>query len=182
MQTAINFEPMRLPPETAVLRTQVRAFLADEAARGTFDPNAGLKNPGYDRDFSMRVGAQGWIGMTWPRQYGGAERSHLDRYVVTEEFRAASAPTWSHFVADRQSGPVILKYGSEAMKADILSRITRGEVCFAIGMSEPNSGSDLFAATTRAELEGDSYRVNGTKIWTSNAHRAEYMIALLRTS
>ena len=182
MQTAINFDPMRLPPETAELRAEVRAFLADEVARGTFDPNAGLKNPGYDRDFSMRVGAQGWIGMTWPRQYGGAERSHLDRYVVTEEFRAASAPTWSHFVADRQSGPVILKYGSEAIKADILPRITRGEVCFAIGMSEPNSGSDLFAATTRAELEGDSYRVNGTKIWTSNAHRAEYMIALLRTS
>ncbi|HUS54614.1 MAG TPA: acyl-CoA dehydrogenase family protein [Thermohalobaculum sp.] len=182
MQTAINFDPMRLPPETAELRAEVRAFLADEVARGTFDPNAGLKNPGYDRDFSMRVGAQGWIGMTWPRQYGGAERSHLDCYVVTEEFRAASAPTWSHFVADRQSGPVILKYGSEAIKADILPRITRGEVCFAIGMSEPNSGSDLFAASTRADLEGDSYRVNGSKIWTSNAHRAEYMIALLRTS
>lgn len=182
MQTAIRFDPMRLPPETAQLRTQVRAFLAEEATRGTFDPDAGLMNPGYDRDFSMRVGARGWIGMTWPRQYGGAERSHLDRYVVTEEFRAASAPTWSHFVADRQSGPVILKYGSEAIKADILPRITRGEVCFAIGMSEPNSGSDLFAASTKAELEGNRYRVNGTKIWTSNAHRAEYMIALLRTS
>ena len=181
MQTAIRFDPMRLPPETAQLRAEVRAFLADEAARGTFDLNAGLKNPGYDRDFSMRVGAKGWIGMTWPRQYGGAERSHLDRYVVTEEFRAVGAPTWSHFVADRQSGPVILKYGSEAMKADILPRITRGEVCFAIGMSEPNSGSDLFAANTRADLEGNRYRVNGTKIWTSNAHRAEYMIALLRT-
>jgi alkylation response protein AidB-like acyl-CoA dehydrogenase len=120
--------------------------------------------------------------MTWPREYGGAGRSHLDRYIVTEEFRAAAAPTWSHFVADRQSGPVILKYGSDAMKADILPRITRGEVCFAIGMSEPNSGSDLFAASTRAEAEGSHYRVNGTKIWTSNAHRAEYTIALLRTS
>jgi alkylation response protein AidB-like acyl-CoA dehydrogenase len=182
MQTAIRFDPMRLPPETAELRAEVRAFLADEAARGTFDPALGLKNPGYDRGFSMRVGARGWIGMTWPTQYGGAGRSHLDRYVVTEEFRAAAAPTWSHFVADRQSGPVILKYGSPAMKADILPRITRGEVCFAIGMSEPNSGSDLFAATARADLEGNRYRVNGTKIWTSNAHRAEYMIALLRTA
>jgi len=182
MQTAIRFDPMRLPPETTQLRTQVRAFLAEEAARGTFDPAIGLRNPGYDRDFSMRVGAWGWIGMTWPRQYGGGERSHLDRYVVTEEFRAAAAPTWSHFVADRQSGPVILKYGSEAMKADILPKITRGELCFAIGMSEPNSGSDPFAASTKAELEGNRYRVNGTKIWTSNAHRAEYMIALLRTS
>jgi acyl-CoA dehydrogenase len=182
MQTAIRFDPMRLPPTTADLRQEVRAFLAEEAAMGTFDPNIGLRNPGYDREFSMRVGAHGWIGMTWPRQYGGAERSHLDRYVITEEFRAAAAPTWSHFVADRQSGPVLLKYGPEAMKADILPRITRGELCFAIGMSEPNSGSDLFAASTRAERAGDHYRVNGTKIWTSNAHRAEYMIALLRTS
>ena len=182
MQTAIRFDPMRLPPTTADLRQEVRAFLAEETAMGTFDPNIGLRNPGYDREFSMRVGARGWIGMTWPRQYGGAGRSHLDRYVITEEFRAAAAPTWSHFVADRQSGPVLLKYGTEAMKADILPRITRGELCFAIGMSEPNSGSDLFAASTRAERAGDHYRVNGTKIWTSNAHRAEYMIALLRTS
>jgi alkylation response protein AidB-like acyl-CoA dehydrogenase len=182
MQTAIRFDPLRLPPETAQLRAEVRSFLAEEAERGTFDPEIGLRNPGYDREFSQRVGARGWIGMTWPKQYGGAERSHLDRYVVTEEFRAAAAPAWSHFVADRQSGPVILKYGSEAMKADILPRITRGEVCFAIGMSEPNSGSDLFAASTRAELEDTRYRVNGTKTWTSNAHRAEYMIALLRTS
>jgi alkylation response protein AidB-like acyl-CoA dehydrogenase len=182
MQTAIRFDPLRLPPETAQLRAEVRAFLAEEAALGTFDPAIGLKNPGYDRAFSQRVGARGWIGMTWPREYGGAGRSHLERYIVTEEFRAAAAPTWSHFVADRQSGPVILKYGSDAMKDDILPRITRGEVCFAIGMSEPNSGSDLFAASTRAEAEDSHYRVNGTKIWTSNAHRAEYTIALLRTS
>jgi alkylation response protein AidB-like acyl-CoA dehydrogenase len=77
---------------------------------------------------------------------------------------------------------VLLKYGTGAIKEDILPRICRGELCFAIGMSEPNSGSDLFAASTRAEPEGDHFRVNGTKIWTSNAHRAEYMIALLRTA
>ena len=182
MQTAIRFDPLRLPPETARLRDEVRAFLAEEIARGTFDPHAGLRNPGYDREFSLRVGAQGWIGMTWPKRYGGQERSYLDRYVVTEEMRAVAAPTWSHFVADRQSGPVLLKYGTEAIRQDILPRITRGEVCFAIGMSEPNSGSDLFAALTRAERDREHYRVNGTKIWTSNAHRAEYMIALLRTS
>ena len=182
MQTAIRFDPMRLPPEIAQLRAEVRGVLAEEVARGTFNPNIGLRNPGYDREFSMRIGARGWIGMTWPSQYGGAGRSHLERYVVTEEFRAAAAPTWSHFIADRQSGPVILKYGSEAMKADILPRIARGELCFAIGMSEPGSGSDLFAAAAKAEAEGNRYRVNGTKIWTSNAHRAEYMIVLLRTS
>jgi alkylation response protein AidB-like acyl-CoA dehydrogenase len=182
MQTAIRFDPLRLPLETARLREEVRDFLAEEIARGTFDPAIGLKNPSYDREFSKRVGARGWIGMTWPKEYGGSERSYLDRYVVTEEMRAASAPTWSHFVADRQSGPVLLKYGTEALKQEILPKICQGELCFAIGMSEPNSGSDLFAASTRAERDGDHYRVNGTKTWTSNAHRAEYMIALFRTS
>jgi len=182
MQTAIRFDPLRLPPETARLRDDVRAFLAEEAARGTFEPGAGLRNPSYDREFSRRVGQRGWIGMTWPRRYGGHERSYLDRYVVTEEMRAASAPTWSHFVADRQSGPVLLKYGAEAIKEEVLPKICSGDLCFAIGMSEPGSGSDLFAAATRAEREGGHYRVNGTKIWSSNAHRAEYMIALFRTA
>jgi acyl-CoA dehydrogenase len=101
---------------------------------------------------------------------------------VTEEMRAVTAPTWSHFVADRQSGPVILKYGTDELKETILPAICRGELCFAIGMSEPNSGSDLFAASTRAVRDGDGWRVNGRKIWTSNAHRADFMIALLRTS
>ena len=182
MQTAIRFDQKRLPDNTEALRDEIRGFLADEIARGTFDPALGLKQGGFDREFSKRVGERGWIGMTWPKAFGGREMTHLDRYVVTEEMRSVSAPTWSHFVADRQSGPVILKYGTDEMKADILPRICRGEVCFAIGMSEPNSGSDLFAASVKAERVGDHYRVNGRKIWTSNAHRAEYMIALLRTS
>lgn len=182
MQTAIKFDQKRLPSETEELRQDVRAFLADEIARGTFDPNLGLKQTSFDRGFSQRVGQKGWIGMTWPKEYGGQEKTHLDRYVVTEEMRAVSAPTWSHFVADRQSGPVILKYGTDALKEEILPGIVSGDLCFAIGMSEPNSGSDLFAASTKAVREGDFYRVNGRKIWTSNAHRAEYMIALLRTS
>ena len=182
MQTAIRFDQKRLPDATEELRADVRAFLADEIARGTFTPGKGLQQDAFDRGFSKRVGEQGWIGMTWPKRYGGREMTHLDRYVVTEEMRAVTAPTWCHFVADRQSGPVILKYGTDEMKEDILPAITRGELCFAIGMSEPNSGSDLFAASVRAESEGDFYKVNGRKIWTSNAHRADYMIALLRTS
>ncbi len=182
MQTAIRFDQKRLPPECETLRTEVRAFLADEVARGTFDPGLGLKQSGFDREFSKRIGQRGWIGMTWPREFGGQERSHLERYVVTVELRAASAPTWCHFVADRQSGPVIIKYGTQQMKDEILPGICRGELCFAIGMSEPGSGSDLFAASTKAVLEGDHYRINGRKIWTSNAHRADYMIALFRTA
>ena len=182
MQTAIRFDQKRLPSHTEALRQDVRAFLADEIARGTFTPGLGLQQDAFDRGFSKRVGERGWIGMTWPKRYGGREMTHLDRYVVTEEMRAVTAPTWCHFVADRQSGPVILKYGTDEIKEEILPAITRGELCFAIGMSEPNSGSDLFAASVKAEREGDFYKVNGRKIWTSNAHRADYMIALLRTS
>ena len=182
MQTAIQFDPIRLPPETEKLRQEVRAFIAEEIAAGSFDPAIGLKTEVYDREFSKRVGAKGWIGMTWPKEYGGHERSYLDRYVVTEEFRAVTAPTWAHFVADRQSGPVILKYGSERVKQEVLPRIARGEVGFAIGMSEPNSGSDLFAAAAKAEKVEGGFRLNGVKVWTSNAHQAEYMIGLFRTS
>ena len=106
----------------------------------------------------------------------------LERYVVTEEMRVANAPTRRFFVADRQSGPVLLKYAPEHIKMDILPRICRGEVCFAIGMSEPNSGSDLFAAKTKATKTDGGYLINGTKIWTSSAHIADYMIAIFRTS
>ena len=120
--------------------------------------------------------------MTWPKKYGGQERSFLERYVVTEEFRVANAPVRLHFVADRQSGPILLKYAPEHVKMDILPRICRGEVCFAIGMSEPDSGSDLFAAKTKATKTDGGWLINGTKIWTSNAHIADYMIGLFRTS
>ena len=182
MSTALVFDPVRLPPECERLRAEVRTFLAHEVATGTFDPHAVGRDQSFNRDFSRRVGEQGWIGITWPKKYGGQERSFLERYVITEEFRAANAPVGLHFVADRQSGPVLMKYAGEAIKSDILPRITRGECCFGIGMSEPNSGSDLFAASTKAIKTAGGYLINGTKIWTSNAHHADYLIAIFRTS
>ena len=182
MNTELTFDPIRLPPECAALRAEVRAFLAEEIEAGTFSPHGGAIDGNFSAEFSRKVGARGWIGMTWPKQYGGHERSFLERYVVTEEFRVANAPVRLHFVADRQSGPVILRYASERVKAGILPRICRGEVCFAIGMSEPNSGSDLFAAQTRATRADGGWLINGTKVWTSNAHHADYMIGLFRTS
>ena len=182
MSTDLRFDQIRLPPECDALRAEVRAFIAEEVAAGTFAPDRPWHGDSHDRGFSRRVGAKGWIGMTWPKKYGGYERSFLERYVVTEEFRAASAPVRSHFVADRQSGPILLKYAPEHIKQDILPRICRGELCFVIGMSEPGSGSDLFAAKTKATKTDGGWRINGTKIWTSNAHVADYMLALFRTS
>ena len=182
MTAALRFDPIRLPPECVELRKQVRAFLAEEIAAGTFDPYKPNREDTDAPEFSRKVGAKGWLGMTWPKKYGGHERSFLERYVVTEEMRVANAPTRRFFVADRQSGPVLLKYAPERIKMDILPRICRGEVCFAIGMSEPNSGSDLFAAKTRATRTDGGFLINGTKIWTSSAHIADYMIAIFRTS
>src|SRR5215468_11818267 len=170
MTAALRFDPIRLPPKCEELRREVRAFLAEEIAAGTFSP---FKPNREDTDvpaFCRKVGERGWIGMTWPKQYGGHERSFLERYVVTEEMRVANAPVRLHFVADRQSGPVLIKYANDAIKGDVLPRICRGEVCFAIGMSEPGSGSDLFAAATRATRTNGGWLINGTKVWTSNAH------------
>jgi alkylation response protein AidB-like acyl-CoA dehydrogenase len=182
MATELRFDPIRLPPECEALREDVRAFLAEEVAAGTFDPDRPGHGDSHDRAFSRRIGAKGWIGMTWPKRYGGHEKSFLERYVVTEEFRVANAPVRLHFVADRQSGPVLIKYAQEHVKADILPRICRGDLCFVIGMSEPGSGSDLFAAKTKAAKVDGGWRINGSKIWTSNAHIADYMLGLFRTS
>ncbi|MDB5619674.1 acyl-CoA dehydrogenase family protein [Tardiphaga sp.] len=182
MTAALRFDPIRLPPECEVLRQEVRAFLAEEIAAGTFDPHKPLREDADAPEFSRRVGARGWLGMTWPKQYGGHERTFLERYVVTEEMRVANAPVRRFFVADRQSGPVLLKYAPEHIKMDILPRICRGEVCFAIGMSEPNSGSDLFAAKTKATKTDGGWLINGSKVWTTSAHMADYMIAIFRTS
>jgi alkylation response protein AidB-like acyl-CoA dehydrogenase len=182
MTANLRFEPIRLPAECEALRTEVRAFLSEEVASGTFDPHRPGFGDSHNRAFSQRIGAKGWIGMTWPKKYGGHERSFLERYVVTEEFRVANAPVRLHFVADRQSGPILLKYAPEHVKLDILPRICRGELCFVIGMSEPDSGSDLFALKTKATKAGGGWRINGSKIWTSNAHIADYMLGLFRTS
>ncbi len=182
MSSDLSFDQIRLPPECEALRQEVRAFISEEIAKGTFVPDRPGHGDSHDKAFSKRVGAKGWIGMTWPKQYGGHERSFLERYVVTEEFRVVNAPVRSHFVADRQSGPVLIKYAPEHIKRDILPRICRGELCFVIGMSEPNSGSDLFAAKAKAAKVEGGWKLTGTKIWTSNAHIADYLIGLFRTS
>ena len=180
MTTSFRFDPVDLPPEAKALRAEVCAFLRAEAEAGALTAHRG--KGGFSREFSRKVGEKGWIGMTWPKEYGGHERSQLERYVVTEEMLAAHAPTRAHSTADRQSGPVILRYGQEEIRRAILPKIAAGELCFCIGLSEPNSGSDVFAASTRATKTDRGWLVNGRKIWTSNAHEADYMIALLRTS
>ncbi len=180
MSTPFRFDPIELPAECEALRQEVRAFIADELGAGRWVPNSDF---GSHRaaDFSRRLGARGWIGMTWPKRYGGAERSFLERYTVTEELLAAGAPVGCHWIADRQSGPLLLRYGSDAQREQFLPGITRGEIFFAIGMSEPDSGSDLASIRTRATPACGGYEVTGAKVWTSYAHESHYAITLVRT-
>jgi alkylation response protein AidB-like acyl-CoA dehydrogenase len=178
--TTFHFELLDLPPEAEALRAEVREFLRETLA-GQAAHKRARSWGGFDREFSRKVGARGWIGMMWPRKYGGHERSALERYVVLEEMLAAGAPVSAHWIADRQSGPLLLRFGTEAQRERFLPRIARGELAFAIGMSEPDSGSDLASIRTRAEKVSGGYKVNGTKVWTSGAHLSDYMIALFRT-
>jgi alkylation response protein AidB-like acyl-CoA dehydrogenase len=165
------------------VRAEVRDFLAAELAAGTFTTHVDTWLSGVDPAFSRKLGQRGWLGMTWPRQYGGHERTAMERYAVTEELLAAGAPVAAHWIADRQSGPNLLRYGTEAQRRDILPRIAAGECFFVIGMSEPDSGSDLASIRTRAtrNAAGD-WVVNGAKVWTSNAHFSHYAITLVRTA
>jgi alkylation response protein AidB-like acyl-CoA dehydrogenase len=179
--TAIPFPAPPADSEAVIaLRAEVRAFLAEHLADHT--PLQRSDNwCGADPAFSRAMGARGWLGMTWPKQYGGHERSAYERYVVVEETLAAGAPVGHHWIADRQSGPSIIKFGTEQQKQFYLPRIAAGELAFCIGMSEPDSGSDLAATRTKAVRDGDHYRVTGTKVWTSFAHQSDWVILFCRT-
>ncbi|SER69722.1 acyl-CoA dehydrogenase family protein [Psychrobacillus sp. OK032] len=163
-------------------RQEVRSFLQTEKELGTFKTHADSWLSGYSSEFSRKIGEQGWIGITFPKKYGGQARSSIDRYIVTEELLAIGAPVAAHWFADRQSGPLLLKFGTEEQKDYFIPKIIKGECYFSIGLSEPNSGSDLASLKTTATKVDGGWIVNGMKTWTSGAHHSHYMITLCRTS
>lgn len=137
---------------------------------------------GFDAAFSRKLGEAGYLGLTIPERYGGKDADAFSRFVVVEELLALGAPVAAHWIADRQSAPLILQFGTEEQRQKYLPGIARGELFFCIGMSEPGAGSDLASVRTRAELTAGGWRLNGQKIWTTNAQHSDYMIALVRTS
>ena len=178
MQTFVT-EAVDWPDSAPALREQVRALVAEHGER---DPvrraNSWTKaNP----QFSKKLGEAGLLGMTWPKEYGGHERSQLERYVVIEELLAAGAPVGAHWIADRQSGPLLLRLGNEELKRRWVPAIAHGEAFACIGLSEPNSGSDLASVRTAARRDGDGWVLNGQKVWTTGAHVSHFMIALVRS-
>jgi alkylation response protein AidB-like acyl-CoA dehydrogenase len=137
---------------------------------------------GFSPEFSRELGALGWIGMTWPTEFGGGGRPAIDRLIVGEELIAAGAPIAASWFADRQMGPTLIKFGRPDQQAEYLPAILRGETTWCIGMSEPNAGSDLAGLTTSAVRDGDDFVINGQKIWTSFGAVADYCYLICRTS
>ncbi|GAA1866883.1 acyl-CoA dehydrogenase family protein [Pseudonocardia ailaonensis] len=170
--------PVELPAGTDGLRAEVREFLAE----ASFTPRVDSWLSGWDEKFSRELGRRGWLGMTVPQEYGGHGRRALERYVVTEELLAAGAPVAAHWIADRQIAPSLLRFGTEEQRARFLPGIAAGEIYFGIGMSEPDSGSDLASVRSRAVRVAGGWELSGSKVWTSGAHHAHAFFALVRTS
>jgi alkylation response protein AidB-like acyl-CoA dehydrogenase len=170
-----------IPAQDEALRLPVRLFL-DRALADLPAPVRARSWFGFDAGFSRQLAEHGWLGLTLPREYGGHGRGFFARFVVAEELLAVGAPVSAHWIADRQSGPLIARYGSEAQKRFYLPKICRAEAFFCIGMSEPNAGSDLASVGSRAEPTATGWKLNGRKVWTTNAQHCHYMIALVRSS
>lgn len=168
--------------ELAALRSALRDFLAADRAEFGWQPAVDCWLSCWDEGFSARLADAGFLGLTIPHQYGGHGLGHLHRYVVTEELLAAGAPVAAHWIADRQVAPGLLTYGSEEQRQAILPRIAAGRFYSAIGMSEPQAGSDLAAASTRAVRTDGGWLLSGRKVWTSGAHLAHQVVVLARTS
>lgn len=183
---AKTFRATYLPAEAEAFRAEIKEFLKEWTAKRP--PHRRARSwQGFDREFSLALGAKGWLGLTIPKQYGGGDRSFFHRFVLVEELLAAGAPVAAHWIADRQSAPLLLHYGTQEQREKLIPAICRGEAFYCIGMSEPNSGSDLASVRSRAVPDGDGpdgggWVLNGQKIWTTYAHESEYMIALVRTS
>ena len=171
-------EPMALTQ----LRHEVRTFLREQVAAGRFVSHVDTWLTRWDRDFTRELGRRGWLGMAIPKEYGGHGRTPLEQFVVMEELLVVGAPVAAHWATERQVGPSLLRFGTEEQKRAFLPRISRGEIVFGLGMSEPDAGSDLAAVRTRAQRVDGGWRLTGTKAWTSGAHEADAFLALARTA
>ena len=169
-------------PELAELRGSLREFLVADRAEFGWQPSVDAWLSSWDEPFSARLGAAGFLGLTIPTEYGGRGLGHLHRYVVTEELLACGAPVAAHWIADRQVGPGLLSYGTDEQRSRILPKIAAGKYFSAIGMSEPQAGSDLAAAACRATRTDGGWVLYGTKVWTSGAHLCHQIVVLARTT
>ena len=177
----MKFAPTELDDTERALQAEVRAFLAEELPPGSYQRALGM-GAGNDKAFSRKLAERGWVGMALPTRYGGHDRTAVHRFIVVEELLSHGAPIGYHWVADRQTGSIINRFGTDEQKERFLPPICRGELGFSIGMSEPDSGSDLASVATRGTRAEGGWLLNGTKVWTSGAHENDWFVVLCRTA
>jgi len=166
-------------PEQEALRLEAREVAASAVERYGRHNDSWIN--GFSKEFAAEMASHGWIGMTWPTEFGGGGRPPIDRLIVGEELIAAGAPIAAMWFADRQMGPTLINFGTPDQQAEFLPGILSGETTWCIGMSEPNAGSDLASLSTSAVRDGDDFVINGQKIWTSFGQDADYCYLICRT-
>ncbi len=163
-------------PEEEAFIAEVERFIEENRSTDVMDPSPEQLSQIVDtpakRTFMRKLAARGWLGMSWPKQYGGKELSGIYDFLLTERLARVGAPQSGKGVGI--VGKTIIRHGSDKLKAYFLPRIIRGEIEFAIGYSEPEAGSDAANMQLRATRDGDGWRLNGTKIWTTSAHFADW--------
>jgi len=169
-----------LSPEQRALQEQLREYFASLVTPAYVTEMAESEGGGPEYTRVLRkLGADGWLGLGWPKQYGGQDRTPIDQFVFFDE--AMRAGVVLPFLTINSVGPALMAFGTDAQRKDILPRILRGEVHFAIGYTEPSAGTDLASLRTRAVRDGDDYVINGSKVFTSGAEYADYIWLAART-
>jgi len=172
------------PPEAEAFRTEIREWLDKHLPDGWGSPGFSMtadERRAFNDDWVQQLRDGGWICASWPTEYGGKGLTLLQQVVLNEEFARAQAPLRADFFGDTLVGPTILQWGTEAQKQQFIPGILNGAISWCQGFSEPDAGSDLASLTTRAELDGDEWVVNGQKVWTTQAQYADYIFLLART-
>jgi alkylation response protein AidB-like acyl-CoA dehydrogenase len=175
---------LNYPADAEAFRVEIRAWLVEHLPDGWFDEGFSMtpeERKAFNAAWVPQLYEGGWICASWPTEYGGKGLSLLEQVVLTEEFARASAPLRADFFGDTLVGPTILQWGTEEQKQTFIPRILRGQMAWCQGFSEPDAGSDLASLTTRAELDGEEWVINGQKVWTSLAQHADYIFLLART-
>jgi 3-oxocholest-4-en-26-oyl-CoA dehydrogenase alpha subunit len=169
-------------PEQETLRRELQDYFAQlmtDEVRQKQQGGGGGEYGGLYRELVAQMGADGWLGIGWPKEYGGQNRSMMEQLIFTDEASKAGAPV--PFLTINTVGPTIMEYGTEEQKQFFLPKILAGQIHFSIGYSEPDAGTDLAALRTRAVKDGDEYVINGQKMWTSLIEYADYVWLAART-
>jgi alkylation response protein AidB-like acyl-CoA dehydrogenase len=175
---------LKYPPEAEQFRGEIRQWLADNlpAHWAEMGPMMTAEQRRlFNEEWNDKLFEGGWICATWPAEYGGKGLSTMEAVVLAEEFERAGVPLRADFFGDTLVGPTILRWGTEEQKKEFLPQILSGQISWCQGFSEPDAGSDLASVKTRAQLDGDEWVIHGQKLWTTQAHEADYIFLLART-